>query len=112
MNSFLIYSGILTDVLFIFRIVNNGCSSLHDSRKSISLERETEENDIYNADTDVDSDQNSTVMQFNHEIVSLKVLPDFFADKIFYIGTDLSQNTTSMLQRYIIAYKGYVLVKR
>lgn len=62
--------------------------------------------DIYDAETDIDSEYEDPMLDKKYENVSLKVLPALFENKKFYLGTDLLQSTVNVLRRYIIAYKG------
>lgn len=62
--------------------------------------------DVYDVDTDIDSDFSQHYDDSNRETVSVEVLPDFFDKKKFYLGTDLLSCVVDMLKRYIIAYKG------
>lgn len=62
---------------------------------------------IYDVDTDVDSDhESSTTNNEFYENITLKILPNFFDKKTFYLGTDLVSPIVESLTRYIIAYKG------
>ena len=66
----------------------------------------TSQPDIYDAETDIDSEYEEPKVDSKFEIFHLKVLPDFFKNKKFYLGTDILHNIASLLKRYIIAYKG------
>ncbi|XP_065208680.1 DNA repair protein XRCC1-like [Planococcus citri] len=62
--------------------------------------------DIYDVETDVDSEHEDPQLDLKYETVSMKVLPEFFKNKKFYLGTDLLQSASKTLRRYITAYKG------
>ncbi len=65
--------------------------------------------DVYDVDTDVDSDYSNSVPDTsNYEHWTFQILPDFFENTKFYLGTDLLTSIVDMLKRYILAYKGYV----
>lgn len=71
-----------------------------------SQEAATSRGDIYDAETDIDSEHEDPQIENRYENLSLKVLPALFDNKKFYLGTDLLQSTANLLRRYIIAYKG------
>lgn len=82
------------------------------SQNKNSRASDQDEENIYTAETDVDSDDDSRPSQLtsNYETVNLEVLPDFLSDKKIYLGADLSKKVSDILERHIVAFKGYVLV--
>lgn len=71
-----------------------------------SKKKASNELSVYDVDTDVDSDHNDESEDSKKESFVLKVLPNFFDKKAFYLGVDLLSSTAKLLARYINAYKG------
>ncbi|XP_049795670.1 DNA repair protein XRCC1-like [Schistocerca nitens] len=66
----------------------------------------TAEDDVYNADTDVDDDGSGTLS--DSDLPPLPQLPDLFRGATFRLGPSLSEDTAEKLKRYISAYGGDV----
>ena len=84
------------------------CSSQNKNNR-ISNDDHDDDN-IYDAETDVESDDDSKHRRLtrDYESIDLEVLSDFLSNKKIYLGADLSKKVSDMLERYITAFKGYV----